>query len=136
MPTLHSQGAPPGRLHSALPRCLKCRGTIFSEARNRGLLFAELVHAADQAIPKHTHGSAFYHLTLRGAFDESTARGMVCFAPFTSAFTHSDTSHCARVARSGTHIFTLEVGASWIQEFLQLQREPDSAGIEKSFWAS
>ena len=108
------------------PRCQKCRGTIVNEVRNCGLLFAELVHPADQPIRRHTHGSAFYHLTLRGAFNESNARTMVCFPPFTSAFTRSDTTHHGRVASSGTHIFTLEIDAAWMREFLQLQSEPDS----------
>jgi len=118
--------APATGTHSSLPQCSKCRGTIFSQARNRGLLFAELVHASEQDVPVHTHETAFYHLTLAGAYDESTARGRICFAPFSAAFLHSDTRHYARVAPAGAHLFTLELGANWIQEFLEIHREPET----------
>ena len=107
-------------------QCPKCRGNIFSQFRNRGLLFAELVHPAEQNIPRHTHHTAFYHLTLSGKYDESTSRGMVPFAPFSSAFTHSDTKHYGRIAPGGLHLFTLELSASWIEEFAQVHREPET----------
>jgi AraC family transcriptional regulator len=90
------------------------------------LLFAEIVHSDEQDVPYHTHGTSFYHLTLSGKYDESTSRGMVCFAPFASAFTHSDTKHYGRIAAGGVHLFTLELGRNWIQEFLQVHREPET----------
>ena len=117
---------PAAQSRTPVPKCPKCRGNIFSQFRNRGLLFAELVHPAQEDIPRHTHHTSFYHLTLSGNYDESTSRGMVCFAPFSSAFTHSDTKHHGRIAPGGVHLFTLELGAHWIQEFLQLHREPET----------
>jgi AraC family transcriptional regulator len=108
------------------PKCPKCRATIFSQLFNQGLLFAELVHPACQAVPTHTHHTAFYHLTLTGFYSESTARGIVAFGPLASAFTRSDTTHYARAGSAGAHIFSLEIGPSRIQELLQLQKEPET----------
>jgi AraC family transcriptional regulator len=51
---------------------------------------------------------------------------MVCFAPFSSAFTQSDTRHHGRIAPGGVHLFTLELSANWIEEFVQLHREPET----------
>lgn len=90
------------------------------------MLFAELVHPAQEDIPRHTHHTSFYHLTLAGKYDESTSRGRVCFAPFSSAFTHSETKHDGRIAPGGVHLFTLELGHNWIQEFLQVHPEPET----------
>jgi AraC family transcriptional regulator len=90
------------------------------------LLFAEIVHSAEQDVPRHTHHTSFYHLTLSGMYDESTSREMVCFAPFSSAFTHSDTKHYGRIAPGGVHLFTQELGHNWIQEFLHVHAEPET----------
>jgi AraC family transcriptional regulator len=123
---LASSVLPAAQSRTSLPQCPKCRGNIFSEFRSRGLLFAEIVHPAEQDVPRHTHHTSFYHLTLAGKYEESTAHGRVCFAPFSSAFTHSETKHDGRIAPGGVHLFTLELGANWIQEFLQVHREPET----------
>jgi AraC family transcriptional regulator len=109
-----------------LPQCPKCHGNILSQFRSHGLLFAEVVHPAEQDVPRHTHHTSFYHLTLAGKYDESTSRGRVCFAPFSSAFTHSDTKHDGRIAPGGVYLFTLELGPNWICEFLQVHGEPET----------
>lgn len=113
-------------LRTSLPQCPKCRGNIFTEFRSRGLLFAEVVHPAEQDVPRHTHHTSFYHLTVAGKYDESTPRGRICFAPFSSAFTHSDSKHDGRIAPGGVHLFTLELAANWIQEFIQVHPEPET----------
>ena len=115
-----------GKSRTFLPHCPKCRGNIFSQFRSRGLLFAEIVHPAEQDVPRHTHHTSFYHLTLAGKYDESTSHGRICFAPFSSAFTHSDTKHDGRIAPGGVHLFTLELGWHWIQQFLQVHPEPET----------
>ena len=117
---------PAAQAHTSLPQCPKCRGNIFSQFRSGGLLFAELVHPDAQDIPRHTHHTSFYHLTLAGKYDESTSRGAVSFAPFSSAFTHSETKHEGRIAPGGVHLFTLELGSHWIQEFLEVHPEPET----------
>lgn len=123
---LSSSVPPAAQSRTSLPRCPKCHGNIFSQFRSRGLLFAELVHPDAQDIPRHTHHTSFYHLTLAGKYDESTPSGRICFAPFSAAFTHSDSKHDGRIAPGGVHLFTLELGASWIDEFLQVHREPET----------
>jgi len=115
-----------GQSRTFLPHCPKCRGNIFSQFRSRGLLFAEIVHPAEQDVPRHTHHTSFYHLTLAGRYDESTSHGMICFAPFSSAFTHSETKHDGRIAPGGVHLFTLELSSRWIQEFLPVHPEPET----------
>ena len=115
-----------GPSRTSVPRCPKCRGNIFSQFRSRGLLFAEIVHPSEEDVPRHTHHTSFYHLTVAGKYEESTPCGRVCFAPFSSAFAHSDSRHDARVARGGVHLFTLELGCHWIQEFLQVHPEPET----------
>jgi AraC family transcriptional regulator len=51
---------------------------------------------------------------------------MVCFAPFSSAFTHSDTKYVGRVAPGGVRLFTIELGPKWIQKFLEVHGEPET----------
>ena len=94
--------------------------------RERGLLFAELVHGVGEAIPKHTHHAAFYHLTLAGGYEESTARGMRSFPPFSSAFIAGDTRHFARVGNAGVHLFTMEMDSRWIQELREAGGEVEN----------
>jgi hypothetical protein len=100
--------------------------------RERGLLFAELVQGVGEAIPKHTHHAAFYHLTLAGGYEESTAQGMRSFPPFSSAFIAGDTRHFARVGNAGVHLFTMEMDSRWIQELREaggeLENTDDSIG--------
>jgi AraC family transcriptional regulator len=96
------------------------------------LIFAELRHADHRVVPCHSHEFPLYHLMLGGRYDESTQRGRICFAPFSSGFRHSDTRHDARTAAGGAHMFTLEITQPWLQEFSPIAREPetvqDSAG--------
>ena len=104
-----------------LPQCPTCRGGIFSQSQGRGLLFAELVHPAHQAIPTHTHRSAFYHLTLMGSYDESTTRRTESFPSFSSAFIAGDTRHHAKISRVGAHLFAVEFAASWTRDLEDLR---------------
>jgi AraC family transcriptional regulator len=94
--------------------------------RERGLLFAELVQGVGEAIPKHTHHAAFYHRTLAGGYEESTARGMRSFPPFSSAFIAGDTRHFARVGNAGVHLFTMEMDSRWIQELREAGGEVEN----------
>ena len=96
------------------------------QVRARGLTFGNLVHAVEGNIPSHTHEASFYHLVLAGKYEESSPQGRICFQPFSSAFTHSDTKHDGRIAPGGARLFTVEIGSAWIRELLDLRPEPDT----------
>jgi len=109
-----------------LPNGRQFYGAIARQFRERGLTFGEVIHAAERRVPDHTHEMSYYSLVINGGYDESYRRERIYFQPFSSALTRAGTKHDGRIAPCGVRVFTVEIGKEWIQEFRDLQPDPDT----------
>lgn len=113
----------------AVPSARLQAGQFYGEVLHRGdyagLVLSEVCHKAGQRHPSHTHQLAHFSLLIKGDYAEFCGRRSYRHKPLTSLFHPPELEHWNQVGAQGSHFFTVELGAGWMQRFEEYAPVPD-----------
>jgi AraC family transcriptional regulator len=95
-------------VHSRLPFGAFC-GEVRRECRIAGFALTETAYFPGTKLPRHTHGSTFFGLTLQGAYTETDGRQELECGPEALVFHPEGDAHSDHIHDSICRIFSVSV---------------------------
>jgi AraC family transcriptional regulator len=105
----------PGELHARTPKMSKVAG----------ITLWQTLYAPDLKMQAHSHRSAFVHLVLRGAVEETCRRTTYTSTPSAVIFHPADFIHANHFLGPGVLIFNIELDDRWLDRLREVAPDRD-----------
>lgn len=102
-------------------------GVALRQQTIRGLSLSENLYPARTELPKHTHESAFFSLTLSGGYVESHARNDLDYGVSSVSFHPAHEEHSVTIGTAPVRCLNVEVGDPWLERLREV--DPRAPGL-------